>query len=181
MKHNEYQSILFESLSKIFGKELVENEWDSVKNDTHTYNHELVYAPRHDIAVGPFNTYFDLDVGNDKTEPMQSHPFTQSLYKHFLKDRETLPNVWNPISRCYMAIEIEFSGSSKHMLGGMLNASVTGAIGIVIVKQPDMDKALRISGYLMRLNDFGKLNLNMLRNLIIFDVDDFSGFLSNFN
>jgi hypothetical protein len=111
---------------------------------------------------------------------MQFHSFKKRLYEDFLQDRETLTNLWNSISRCYLAIEIEFSGSSKHMLGSIVNASVSGSIGIVIVKKTSLNKAIRICNYLMRLEDFGKLKMNMLRNLIIFEDDDFLKLLLDF-
>jgi len=173
----EYQNQLITNLRSIFGNELVKTEWDSVQYDPHLDNHQRVYAPRHDIAVGPFNSYWDLDIGVDNTKQMQSHSFTKKLYKDFLKDRETLKKLWNSVSRCYLAIEIEFSGTSKHMLGSIVNASVSGSIGIVIVKKTSIDKAVRISNYLMRLEDFGKLKMNMLRNLIIFEENEFLNLL----
>lgn len=180
MLAHEYQNQLITNLRSIFGDELVEPEWDSVKYDLHSGNHKIVYAPRHDIAVGPFNSYLNFDIGIDATELMQSHPFTKRLYKDYLKDRDTLKKCWNSLSRCYLAIEIEFSGSSKQLLGSMVNAAVSGSIGIVIVKKTDIEKANRISTYLMRLEDFEKVKLNMLRNLIIFECDDFLKLLLDF-
>lgn len=176
----KYQNQLETNLRSIFGNEPVKTEWDSVQYDPHIDNHQRVYAPRHDIAVGPFNSYWDLDIGVDNTKQMQSHSFTKRLYRDFLKDRESLKKLWNSISRCYLAIEIEFSGSSKQMLGSVVNASVSGSIGIVIVKKTDTDKAIRICNYLMRLEDFGKLKMKMLRNLIIFEEDEFLKWLLDF-
>ena len=180
MLTREYQNQLVTNLRSIFGDELVEPEWDSVKYSRHSGNHKIVYAPRHDIAVGPFNSLWDFDVRTDVTKPMRSHPFTKRLYKDYLKDRDTLRRCWNSLSRCYLAIEIEFSGSSKHLLGSMLNAVVSGSIGIVIVNETNIQKAIRMSNYLMRLEDFEKVKLNVLRNLIIFDRDDFLKLLLDF-
>jgi len=180
MLTHEYQNQLIANLRSIFGSELVKAEWDSVQYDSHSGNHKIVYAPRHDIAVGPFNTYLNFDIGTDETKRMQSHPFTKRLYKDYLKNRDTLKKCWNSLSRCYLAIEIELSGSSKHLLGSILNAAVSGSIGIVIVKKTNIEKTVRISNYLLRLEDFEKVKLNVLRNLIIFDCDDFLKLLLDF-
>lgn len=180
MLTREYQNQLVTNLCNIFEDKLVEPEWDSVKYDLHSGNHRRVYAPRHDIAVGPFNSRLDFDIGIDKTKPMQSHPFTKRLYKDYLKDRDTLRKCWNSLSRCYLAIEIEFSGSSKQLLGGIINATISGSIGIVIVKKTNIEKAERLARYLLRLEDFEKVTLNVLRNLIIFADDDFLRLLSDF-
>ncbi len=180
MRTREYQNQLVTNLRSIFGDKLVEPEWDSVKYDLHSGNHKIVYAPRHDIAVGPFNSGLDLDIGTDKTKPMQSHAFTKRLYKDYLKNRDTLKKCWNSLSRCYLAIEIEFSGSSKQLLGGIINAAISGSIGIVIVKKTNIEKAERLTKYLFRLEEFEKVTLNVLRNLIIFEDDDFLKLLLDF-
>jgi len=180
MLASEYQNQLITILRNIFGSELVRPEWDSVQYDLHSGNHKIVYAPRHDIAVGPFNSLWDFDIGTDATKSMQFHPFTKRLYKDYLRDRDTLKKCWNSLSRCYLAIEIEFSGSSKHLLGSILNAAVSGSIGIVIVNKNNMAKAVRMVNYLLRLEDFEKVKLNVLRNLIIFDCDDFLKLLLDF-
>ena len=180
MLTREYQNQLVTNLRNIFGNELVVPEWDSVRASLHSGDHKIVYAPRHDIAVGPFNSLLNFDIGTDATKPMQSNPFTRRLYRDYLRERDTLRRCWNSLSRCYLAIEIEFSGSSKHLLGSMLNAVVSGSIGIVIVNETNIQKAIRMSNYLMRLEDFEKVKLNVLRNLIIFDRDDFLKLLLDF-
>jgi hypothetical protein len=180
MLTREYQQRLVTNLRSIFGDELVEQEWDSNKFFPRSGNHRAVYAPRHDIAVGPFNSRFGLDVQIDKTRPMQSHPFTKRLYRDYLRDRDTLKKCWNSLSRCYLAVEIEFSGSSKQLLGGIINAVISGSIGIVIVRKANVKKAERLVRYLFTLEEFEKMTLNVLRNLIIFDDDDFLRLLSDF-
>lgn len=180
MVAKKYQQKITRALKNIFGEDLVKAEWDSVQYDGHTANHKIVYAPRLDIAVGPFNSYADLDIGIDNTRQMQSHPFTKKLIKEELQHREKLNKVWNSISRCFLAIEIEFNGSSKHILGDIINASVSGSIGMVIVNKNNVEKAKRLCGYIMRLENLGRLEINALRNLIIFEEKEFLNFLSEF-
>ena len=178
MLAKDYQDRIASILKNIFAASSIRTEWDSVKYDSHSGNHGIVYAPRHDIAVGPFNSYWDLDIGVDKTKTMMRHPFTKKLYKDILRYRDPLRKIWNSRSRCYLAIEIDFSGTSKHMLGSIINASASGSIAIYIVKKTGNDKAIRLSNYLMRLEDYEFLKFNMLRNLIMFNDDEFLEFLS---
>ena len=63
MNTREYQKQLFEALKAIFGEDQVKNEYDSAKGDIHFSKHKQVYWPRHDIAVGPFKSYWDGDIG----------------------------------------------------------------------------------------------------------------------
>lgn len=180
MNARKYQNEIANIFRNIFGEELVRVEWDSVKHDGHTMNHKIIYAPRHDIVVGPFNSYMDIDLGVDNAEPMKKHPFTKKLYKEHLKDREIMDKIWNKASRCYLVVEIEFSGTSKHIMGSIINASVSGSIGIIVTNEKNIKKTKRISKYLLRLEGLDKLKINLLRNLIIFSEDEFIDFLNNF-
>lgn len=129
-KAREYQNKIAPLLGSIFGDDQVKLEWDSVKYDGHTTNHISVYGPRIDIAVGPFNSYMDIDIGNDKPAKLKKHKLVKTLIKKVFADREDFDKIWNKTSRCFIAIEIDFSGSSKHILGSIINATVSGAIGI---------------------------------------------------
>lgn len=181
MNANEYQNKIADILRNIFGNDLVKTEWDSVTCDGHTANHTKIYAPRHDIAIGPFNSYADLDIGIDRTWNMRKHPFTKELINKELKHREVLDKVWNKYSRCFLAIEIEFSGSSKHTMGSIINAVVSGSIGIIITTEERMKKVNRIYKYVLRLENLGNLEINVLRNLIIFNDKQFLELLNKFD
>lgn len=97
-------------------------------------------------------------------------------------DEQEFNEFWNHDSRCYLAIEIELgnnkstSNSSKHILGSLINASVTGSIGIVIT-DCNKRKVERLYNYLLRLRYLGLLQLNTLGNLIIIDKDAFISIL----
>jgi hypothetical protein len=157
MNARDYQNKLLTDFQYIFSDQSVEKEWDSVKYDPHFSNHKEVYAPCHDIAIGPFNDYSDLDCGIDKTKPMQTHPFIKNLINDRLQAGCQLKDVWNSFSRCFIAIEIEFSGSSKHILGSIINASVSGSIGIIIGNEKNIKKIKRIDSYLFRLEELERL------------------------
>jgi len=180
MNAQDYQKKILKDLQYIFPNESVETEWDSVKYDSHFSSHKEVYAPIHDLAVGPFNSYADLDCGIDNTKGMKSHPFTKRLVEHKLQSGLRWDKLWNSFSRCFLAIEIESSGSLKHMLGSIVNASVSGSIGIVIASSHNRNKIDRLVNYLFRLEYLERLKLNTIGNLFVFDEDEFSKLLSEF-
>jgi hypothetical protein len=180
MNAAEYQERLRLDLQRIFPNEEVKKEWDTVKYDPHLSNHKDVYGPRVDIAVGPFNEYSRLDRGDDTTKRMWSHPFVKELTKGKREAGLRRKHLWNSFSRCFMAIEIEFSGTSKHVLGSMINASVNGSIGIVVADRPNCDKAHRIFNYFLRLESFETMTLTTLGNLFIYDQEQFLSLVSAF-
>jgi hypothetical protein len=173
MRSTEYHEKIYHIFQNIFGEKNVEKEWDSVKYDPHLSSHKTTYAPRHDIAVGPFNDYSDLDCGIDNTKCMQSHPLFKSLFRDKFVAGCELKDVWNSFSRCFIAVEIEFNGTSKHIMGSIINASVSGSIGIVIGNRKNIQKIWRIYHYIGRLEELERLQLRTLGNLVIFEENEF--------
>ncbi|TSC81800.1 MAG: Uncharacterized protein G01um101420_804 [Parcubacteria group bacterium Gr01-1014_20] len=167
-----YQAQLVKILKEIFGNDMVKSEWDSVTYDGHTTNHKLVYAPRVDVAVGPFNSYADLDIGNDQTAIMKNHLLVKRL-----QERTGNAVIWNDCARCFLAIEIVFSGTAKHISGDFLNATATGAIGFIVAHRKISDKVKRTLNYFHRLEEFERLHDKGLRNLMVFRDDEFLEFL----
>ena len=45
MTAREYQDYVIRNLGDIFDEESIKSEWDSVKCDSHSGNHGIVYAP----------------------------------------------------------------------------------------------------------------------------------------
>jgi hypothetical protein len=184
MNTREYQNSIFNTLKEIFGKEYVEKEWDSLKYDSHISNHKEVYGPRLDIAVGPFNGMVELDTPLDNTACMKNHPLTRRIVEEIAWDDEDFDKCWNDFSRCYMAIEIELgrnngsSNSLKHILGSLINATVSGSIGIMITDSNTDKKVGRLYWYLHRLRDLERLQINTIDNLIIIDKERFMDILS---
>lgn len=101
-----------------------------------------MYAPRIDIAVGPFA------VERRRLEEQYTHllfetrPFIESLIECHNQNVEAaeegvrFDNIvhFNLNARCLLCIEIEDSGSRKHCLGNLVNASALGRIGILIAR-----------------------------------------------
>lgn len=177
MLSKDYQNELKVILKQIFPDQQVRSEWDSVQYDPHSSNHDIVYAPRHDLAIGPFTDFFELDIGRDRTDIMKKHPFTKKLYKDYLQNRGTISKIWNSKPRCFLAIEIEFSGSLKHMLGSIINAYASGSLAIIITKQVHKNKISRLITYLLRLEDYGFMKKGICNNLIVFSDEEFKNYL----
>jgi hypothetical protein len=137
---------------------VVEDARDALTADIHRY------APRVDIAVGPFNTTPGPDPRiSDELLPAR----VQAVFAG-------CPS--NPNPRCLLAIEVVFSGSSKHILGDMLNAGAHGLYGFVVGAEALMPKIRRIGAYLHVLADLGKLPA-MFRNVVALSTAEFDELL----
>jgi hypothetical protein len=114
MTATEYQRLAEVTLRAHFAD--VRLEWSVVKDATDALARDIKrYAPRVDIAVGPFNT-------TPGPDPRISEALVPDQLRALFNDRPPNPN-----PRCLLAIEVVYSGSSKHILGDMLNA---GALGL---------------------------------------------------
>lgn len=118
------------------------------------------YAPRVDIAVGPFNT----TPGRDPE--ITSELLPKRVRALFNGDHENR----NP--RCLLAIEVCFSGSSKHVLGDILNAGALGLYGLVVGREENMAKIRRNFEYLRALAELEKLPW-LFRNVAALSADEF--------
>jgi len=79
----------------------------------------------------------------------------------------------NANPRCFLAIEIENSGSSKHMLGNIANASIIGSVGVVIpFNHQKASLCKRIKKYVAFATRVGKIK-PIFGNILILDKEDF--------
>lgn len=174
----DYQNFVFNSFKNIFGENNVKKEWNVAKNSRDNFTREL-YCPRLDIAVGPFNIDGNVYHNNERIRGavivkknflallfQYSENRTNNLDK-FLSNRNVNP-------RCFLAIEIENSGSSKHMLGNIANVSIIGSVGVVV---PFNDEKLslckRIEKYVMFATKVGKIEA-VFKNILIVSKENFS-------
>jgi hypothetical protein len=160
----EYQRAAAEMLGRRFRD--VRLEWSVVRDATDALSADINrYAPRVDIAVGPFNT----SIGRD------SH-ISEALLPRTLRalfdDRPRNPN-----PRCLLAIEIVYSGSSKHIMGDMLNAGALGLYGLVVGANTVMPKIRRIREYLDVLAHLEKTPW-LFRNVAAVSTADFSSVMA---
>jgi len=171
MTPKEYQPILKTKLKKIYKHEEVEIEWLPMKGNRN------IYSPRVDAAVGPFA--LDHKFQSEYDSLMQtSRIFIEKLIKKYnenlrsfdLNIEENLFNelkYFNQNARCLLCIEIENKVSRKHLIGGLVNASALGRIGILIPWTSEKLKAfINLRNYLEFLGSVGK-NTFKTNNIII--------------
>jgi hypothetical protein len=97
------------------------------------------------LAVGPFAIHEQF--GERYSELLsRSRSFIELLIR---KHNENVDGNCGPASfetfldfnynaRCLLCIEIEESGSRKHCLGNLINASALGRIGVLIARNPEI-------------------------------------------
>lgn len=175
-----YQEYLVERLSGRFGRNEVISEWSSMVDE----NDLRIYSPRLDLAVGPFATHrkcgFEYDDLLDQPEVKRfikrliehSNHNLELFDDHFLKLRNLEDIKYkNYNARCFLAIEIENMVSRKHLMGGAINASALGRIGIVIPWSEEKLRAfIKLVRYLQYLGNAGK-NTFHTDNLLIVTIE----------
>ena len=126
-----YQKHIEEKLKKIFVPQDVKREWSIWENSKDAWKRRSAYAPRLDLALGPFNlTATNKDRDIEIIKDAANNPLILETIQKGQADNQNWRYNANP--RCLLAVEIEFSGSSKHILGDYTNASMMGYLGIVI-------------------------------------------------
>jgi hypothetical protein len=164
MTANDYQRVTAVALRRHFIE--VSVEWSVVRNAQDALARDVGrYAPRVDIAVGPFNTTPNRDPA------IRAVPLPRPLRAAVAG----LERNQNP--RCLLAIEVVFSGSSKHIMGDILNASALGLYGVVIGKEELMPKIRRISAYINVLAHLDKMP-PLFGNVLVLSTTDFDELLA---
>ena len=141
MTEREYQEKIKQSLDQIYDE--VEVQWYPFRGQGRG-----IYAPVVDIAVGPYA--IEERFGDRYTKLLtETRRFIESLIeKHNQNVEENgeqtsfdLIERFNDNARCLLCIEVEDSGSRKHCLGDLVNASALGRIGLLIARS---DKTLKV-------------------------------------
>ena len=137
-----------------------------------------VYSPRVDIAVGPFAVEQRHEEDYDGLA-RQHREFLVQLHGSFAENVRTLhiddvvPDIedvcsLNRNARCFLAVEVEGSGSRKHTMGGAINAAALGRVGISVgCSQVELRKLLKMRRYLRFLADVGKNTFNTTNLLVL--------------
>lgn len=166
----EYQLDIARRLKHAFGSVDVNYEWRSFDSRAEAY------APRLDIAVGPFATGSSQFIGEFDALGRRHRSMVSALWRSHISNvgrehvgpqsRESLDSA-NLNARCFLAVEIENRGSRKHMLGGAVNAAALGRIGVVVGWDVGTLRALvRLRRYLEFLRLVGKSSFGT-KNLLI--------------
>lgn len=178
----QYEEKIAKLLSEYFSYfSLIKDE--DIKQQWPAFSKTKGYSPRIDVAIGPFsiedgqclnNKYNDL-INNAKT-------FLDACFNGFKKnvsnfDRDIseieINYQFNSNARCFLAIEIEKSGSRKHRLGDIVNVSALGKIGLVIAWDSDiLNSFLRIMKYFEFLKEVKKNKIET-KNVMILERNQF--------
>jgi hypothetical protein len=179
-----FQQEIAEQLTLIYTQTPVAREWRSIDNI------RGLYSPRIDVAVGPFSTLRGSNLRNDYNRLMDdTRPFIERLLashrenvlRYRILDEQRgevleFPEFrdvrnFNDNARCLLAIEIEHRVSRKHLLGGAVNASVLGRLGVMVGWNEEKVNALvKLQAYWDFLRSVRK-NTFENRNLIILSPD----------
>lgn len=153
MSLTEYQHSLKGLLEEKLGSPAV-CEW-------RTQMEANTYSPRLDVAVGPFSIENGVQLIHEYDVLFENNTvFVAKLIKCHLSNlsfinQDTPPEEldervqqklnevrhFNYNSRCFVAVEIENVVSRKHLMGGAINASVLGRIGIAVGYTDEMHNA----------------------------------------
>lgn len=119
------------------------------------------YCPRVDIAVGPFDT-----VGGSE-EILKAAE--KDALTCFLKERTDDVNL-HP--NCLVAIEIGYTGTRKHRMGDLVNASLVGHVGIMVAKDDRTEQCYqRIQEYMDYYNKHHASPFGLCANVLVMTVD----------
>lgn len=172
-----YQNHVENLLKQIFSAENVKREWSIWQDAEDAFRRaRTTYAPRLDIAVGPFNIttenrYIDIDTMRGFNE----HSLIQEIILKGQRENQNWQYNNNP--RCLLAIEIEYSGSSKHILGDYTNASMMGHIGVVVSFAKNYEKISRVGEYVKTLRQLEKAPADLFCNTVHYREDEFEALL----
>lgn len=177
MQTKEFTNLLLTKLLQFFPSDSISKEWKISKHSRDDFNSREYYAPRVDIAIGPFNIDRKLKRNNAEFNSLVSkyELLLQKLHKisHLGENLEYISFdsfllALNRNPRCFIAIEIENTKDAKRSLGDILNASAMGKIGIVTPLGEDKYKMfVKIKKYFHFLKEAGKLEGNFRNVLVI--------------
>lgn len=135
-----------------------------------------IYSPVVDLAVGPFAIQRTYEAEYTQAL-MKTRGFVESLInKHNknvvgdIQERVSFDGIlhFNENARCLFCIEIEDTGSRKHLLGDLINASALGRIGVLVARSATLlDAFLRQRVYLRYLKRVGKNTFHPDNSLVI--------------
>ena len=168
MAGKHIQAAVYDALVDLFGPELVKYEWSIRTGAEDTFRDPTSYAPRLDIAVGPFNPTFRNREHDSNAIRNVRHPLVQWLEQEVYRQNQG-GVYFNRNPRCLLAFEVEHSTSSKHILGAITNASMLGLLGVVIGSHEHIAKVRRIHAYACKLKEVEKAHDDLFGNVACFE------------
>ena len=181
MSARQYQYQLSASLSRKLMHPFVVEEWAAFTGNVHQY------APRVDVALGPFSTTpgkTKEDEYNNLVLQPAINDFLRQVFDFHMANVFSMnipaermeiefnhfENVIykNQNARCLIAIEIENTSSKKHIMGSLVNAASLGRVGIGIAYTESVKRTfVRILNYLAFLTRVEKNSYDATNFLII--------------
>ncbi len=172
MSGQEIQRAIFNELRVHFDPLQVVSEWSVRREATDAFDDAASYAPRLDVAVGPFNTTFENRHDHAVAIHNVRHPILEKI-RRAVSDQNYGSIYQNQNPRCLLAIEVESRTSSKHILGGITNASMLGLLGIIIGPATYIQKIRRIHAYACKLKEVEKAHGDMFGNVACLEDCEF--------
>jgi len=167
----EIQNDLVARLTPLMPDGYVRREWSVRSEADDVFTDIAAYAPRLDIAIGPFNTTFANRHQDAMAIRQFDHPFLNRLREAIAEQNPNFYENHNP--RCSVGIEVEYATSSKHILGGITNAGMLGMMGIIVGSPNLIGKVRRIHAYVQKLRQVEKAPGEMFGNVGCFEHADF--------
>ena len=158
---------------KLIGEDvLAKKEWKVTKERTDDYDSKINYAPLIDVGVGPFLINYLTYQEKEKLE--KAFMENKGLIEKLKQQGEIFENFsYNKNPRCLIAIEVETSGSRKHLIGDITNASIFGKIGLIVPTNDKNYKAFkRIMSYLEFAQKNEKISQNIFKNIVLIKSKD---------
>jgi hypothetical protein len=159
----------------------VKEEWNVAKDSHDDLDYNVHYSPRVDIAMGPFM----VNIRTDSEIIKLTRAFTKNkvLMEKIKENGKCFDNFdYGNNPRCLIAIEIESSGSTKHLIGDIINASIIGKLGLIVpTNDKNFERFDRIMKYLKFAQNVGKMNNLEFRNIVLIKSEQLISILENFN
>lgn len=192
MPVTEYQNQLRDLFHSVLNQDAI-IEWRTAMNAG-------LYSPIVDVSVGPYAiedgirlTEEHLILFNHHTDFFESlaerhlinigvitNDITNEQRQLFIQEKMLRLRNTNWNGRCFIAIEIENSVSRKHLMGGAINCSALGKIGIAVGYNDEKHRAfLNLYRYFRFLQDVEKPTFNT-SNLLIISRDQLLEILEQF-
>ena len=171
-----YQKRLRQKLEGYFNKvdyerSVVKDAEDALKRDP------MRYAPRLDLVIGPYN----LKCADEwKTNFQIKQELSKFKNKKTIKFFDAVSELQvNQNPRYAVAIEVVFSGTAKHVLGDITNASTLGLYGFIIANDKMLPEALRILEHVQTLKGLRKIAPEMFNNVKVVSTQEFDNYFED--
>jgi len=167
-------------LGRIFDGRRVCRQFSIDTNASDVFTSDAGYLPRLDLAIGPYNVTTDRERNAENIMAAANNSFIREIITIAADQNSQFIENKNP--RCLLSIEIEFSGSSKLIMGDFTNAGMMGHVGLIIgPSEGDMMKRIIcVQDYVKTLRNLDKAPPTLFMNVACLDGHKFLQILQRF-